>query len=251
MLSISKKIFSGFGFVLLICIGVSGLAGYNMLKLRDMIDYLKGNYTTAMLNSQELMANVHLSATSITELIRSLRNRDESISFYNSAKESAFARLENIDANLKDPFLKDAPNVIAFKQTTESNLFELFDLCDNYLMLQAGQDLNPASVTELLTAIRDKEIELTSKCRGLCETLSNYSRQMTQKNVSSMFDIMGYVVKLLPVVMLVFGFGFTMFISNGISRPLEKIVSSMSEAEKGHLNTRLSFDSHDEFQRVA
>lgn len=251
MLSISKKIFSGFGFVLLICIGVSGLAGYNMLKLRDMIDYLKGNYTTAMLNSQELMANVHLSATSITELIRSLRNRDESISFYNSAKESAFARLENIDANLKDPFLKDAPNVIAFKQTTESNLFELFDLCDNYLMLQADQDLNPASVTELLTAIRDKEIELTLKCRGLCETLSNYSRQMTQKNVSSMFDIMGYVVKLLPVVMLVFGFGFTMFISNGISRPLEKIVSSMSEAEKGHLNTRLSFDSHDEFQRVA
>ncbi len=251
MLSISKKIFSGFGFVLLICIGVSGLAGYNMLKLRDMIDYLKGNYTTAMLNSQELMANVHLSATSITELIRSLRNRDESISFYNSAKESAFARLENIDANLKDPFLKDAPNVIAFKQTTESNLFELFDLCDNYLMLQADQDLNPASVTELLTAIRDKEIELTLKCRGLCETLSNYSRQMTQKNVSSMFDIMGYVIKLLPVVMLVFGFGFTMFISNGISRPLEKIVSSMSEAEKGHLNTRLSFDSHDEFQRVA
>ncbi len=251
MLSISKKIFSGFGFVLLICIGVSGLAGYNMLKLRDMIDYLKGNYTTAMLNAQELMANVHLSATSITELIRSLRNRDESISFYNSAKESAFARLENIDANLKDPFLKDAPNVIAFKQTTESNLFELFDLCDNYLMQQAGQELNPASVTELLTAIRDKEIELTSKCRGLCETLSNYSRQMTQKNVSSMFDIMGYVVKLLPVVMLVFGFGFTMFISNGISRPLEKIVSSMSEAEKGHLNTRLSFDSHDEFQRVA
>jgi methyl-accepting chemotaxis protein len=251
MLSISKKIFSGFGFVLLICIGVSGLAGYNMLKLRDMIDYLKGNYTTAMLNSQELMANAHLSATSITELIRSLRNRDESISFYNSAKESAFARLENIDANLKDPFLKDAPNVIAFKQTTESNLFELFDLCDNYLMVPAGQELNPASVTELLTAIRDKEIELTLKCRGLCETLSNYSRQMTQKNVSSMFDIMGYVVKLLPVVMLVFGFGFTMFISNGISRPLEKIVSSMSEAEKGHLNTRLSFDSHDEFQRVA
>ncbi|GAB1353046.1 hypothetical protein MASR1M12_17790 [Erysipelotrichia bacterium] len=251
MLSISKKIFSGFGFVLLICIGVSGLAGYNMLKLRDMIDYLKGNYTTAMLNSQELMANAHLSATSITELIRSLRNRDESISFYNSAKESAFARLENIDANLKDPFLKDAPNVIAFKQTTESNLFELFDLCDNYLMVPAGQELNPASVTELLTAIRDKEIELTLKCRGLCETLSNYSRQVTQKNVSSMFDIMGYVVKLLPVVMLVFGFGFTMFISNGISRPLEKIVSSMSEAEKGHLNTRLSFDSHDEFQRVA
>ncbi len=251
MLSISKKIFSGFGFVLLICIGVSALAGFNMLKLRDIIDYLKGNYTTAMLNAQELMANVHLSATSVTELVRSLRNRDESLALYNSAKESAFARLDNIDANLKDPFLKNAPNVIAFKQTTESNLLELFDLGDNYLALPQGQELSIASSTELLAAIRDKEIELTSKCRSLCEALSSYSRLMTQRSIDSMFEIMGYVVKLFPIILLFFGIGFTMFISNGISRPLERIVSSMSEAEKGHLNTRLNFDSHDEFQRVA
>ncbi len=251
MLSISKKIFSGFGFVLLICIGVSALAGYNMLKLRDIIDYLKGNYTTAMLNAQELMANVHLSATSITELVRSLRNRDESLALYNSAKESAFSRLDNIDANLKDPFLKNAPNVIAFKQTTESNLLELYDLGDNYLARPPDQELSVASSSELLAAIRDKEIELTSKCRSLCEALSSYSRLMTQRSIDSMFDIMGYVVKLFPIILLFFGIGFTMFISNGISRPLERIVSSMSEAEKGHLNTRLNFDSHDEFQRVA
>lgn len=251
MLSISKKIFSGFGFVLLICIGVSALAGYNMLQLRDIIDYLKGNHTSAMLNAQELMANVHLSATSITELVRSLRNRDESIAFYNSAKESAFVRLENIDANLKDPFLSNAPNVIAFKQTTEANLFELYDLGDGYLALPPDQVLSDASSTELLTAIRDKEIELTSKCRSLCEALSSYSRLITQRSIDSMFAIMGYVVKLLPLILIIFGIGFTMFISNGISRPLEKIVISMSEAEKGHLNTRLNFDSHDEFQRVA
>lgn len=251
MLSISKKIFSGFGFILLICIGVSALAGYNMLILRDIIDYLKGNHTTAMLNSQELMANVHLSATSITELVRSLRNRDESIAMYNSAKESAFVRLESIDVNLKDPFLKNAPNVIAFKQTTEANLFELYDLGDRYLALPPDQELSAASSTELLTAIRDKEIELTSKCRSLCEALSSYSRLITQRSIDSMFSIMGYVVKLLPLVLIIFGIGFTMFISNGISRPLERIVISMSEAEKGHLNTRLNFDSHDEFQRVA
>ncbi len=251
MLSISRKIFSGFGFVLLICIGVSALAGYNMLKLRDIIDYLKGNYTTAMLNAQELMENVHLSATSITELVRSLRNRDESVALYNSAKESAFSRLDSIDANLKDPFLANAPNVIAFKQTTDSNLIELFDLGDNYLALPAGQEFTPASATELLTAVRDKEIELTLKCRSLCEALSSYSRLITQRSIDSMFEIMGYVVKLFPFILLIFGAGFTMFISNGISRPLERIVSSMSEAEKGHLNTRLNFESHDEFQRVA
>ena len=42
-----------------------------------------------------------------------------------------------------------------------------------------------------------------------------------------------------------------MFISTGISVPLEKIVEAMSEAEKGKLNFRLNFGGRDEFQRVA
>lgn len=251
MLSISKKILLGFIFILVICVGVSVLAGYNMLKLREVIDYLKGNYTTVMLDAQELMANVHLSATSITELVRSLRNRDELIALYTSAKDSAFVKLDSIDASIKDPFLKNAPSVIAFKQTTESNLIELFDLGDNYLAYTATLELPAASAASLLTAVRDKEIELTSKCRSLCEALSAYSRQITQRGIESMFAVMGYMVKLLPIVLFVFGIGFTMFISNGISRPLERITSSMSEAEKGHLNTRLIFDSHDEFQKLA
>lgn len=251
MLSISKKIFLGFVFILIICIGVSVLAGYNMVKLRDIVDYLKGNHTTVMLNAQELMANIHLSATSITDLVRSLRNRDELIALYNSAKGSSFVSFDSIDASLKDPFLKNDPSVIAFKQTTESNLFELFDLADNYLSLPPDTEFPAASAAALLTAVRDKEIELTSKCRSLCEALASYSRIVTQRSIESMFNIMGYIVRLLPIVLIVFGVGFTMFISNGISKPLERITLSMSEAEKGHLNTRLIFDSHDEFQRLA
>ena len=251
MLSISKKIFSGFAFMMIISIGVSSLAAINMLKLRDIIEYLKGNHTAAMLNAQELMANVHLAATSLSELIRSQRNRDEQLAFYNSAKESAFTRLDNIDTNLKDPFLENSPNVKAFKQTTASTLFDLFDLGDTYLKNATENQFQTASNSALLAAIRDKEIELTSKCRSLCEALTSYSRIITQRSIDSMFSIMEYFAKLLPLVLLIFGIGFTMFISNGISRPLEKMISSMSEAEKGHLNTRLSFDSHDEFQRLA
>lgn len=251
MSSISIKILSGLAFVLIICIGVSGLAVYNMVKLRNIIDYLKGNHTVAMLNSQELMANVHLSATYITDLVRSLRNRDELIALYNSTKESTFARLDNIEANLKDPFLKDASNVMALKEATESNLFELFDLGDKFITQSSVEELSTASITELLTSLRDKETNLTSKCQSLCKALSDYSKVVTQKSIESMFEIMGHIGKILPLVLIVFGIGFTMFISNGISRPLARIISSMSEAEKGHLNTRLNFDSQDEFQRLA
>ena len=251
MLSISKKILAGFLFILAIFIAVSALAGYNMLALREMVDYLKGNYTSAMLNSQELMANLHLASNSAAEIVRSPQNRDELINFYNSAKDGAFSRFESIDTNLKDTFLRGAPNVSAFKQTTESNMLELFDLADSFLALPAGTELSPASSSELLAAMRDKELELTQKCRNLCDALAKYSRSITQSSVDSIFTIMGYVTKILPVVILIFGIVFTMFISNGISRPLERIVSSMSEAEKGHLHTRLTFDSADEFQRVA
>jgi len=252
MLSISKKIFSGFIFILVICIGVSALAGYNMIKMRDIIDFLRGNHTTIMLHAQDLMSNVHLASTSITELMRAKRNREEQLALYYSAKENAFSKLDAIDANLKDPFLKNAPNVIAFKQTTESNLLELFDIGDLYIANSEKEEIPADSAAETLTSIRDKEIELTSKCQSLCKALSEFSSKViVQRNIDSMFMILGYIVRLLPIVLIVFGVGFTMFISNGISRPLEKIISSMSEAEKGHLNTRLSFDSHDEFQRLA
>jgi len=122
LLSISIKILAGFVFLLAIFLLVSGMASYYMLQLREMVDFLKGNYTSAMLNSQELMANLHLSANSAAEIIREPRTRDDHLPYYNSAKEGAFKSFDSIDANLKDSFLSGAPNVIAFKQTTESNI---------------------------------------------------------------------------------------------------------------------------------
>lgn len=251
MLSISKKIMSGFIFILIICIGVSALAGYNMIKLRDIIDFLKGNHTSALLNAQELMANIHLSATSITDMLKTSRNREDLMALYTSARESSFSRLDAIDENLKDLYLKGAPNVIAFKQTTEATLYEFFDISESYVNNPEKYEASNASISAMLTALRDKEFELTSKCRSLCETLSSYSRLTTTRSIDSMFAILWHIVRLLPIILIVFGVGFTMFISNGISRPLERIISSMSEAEKGHLNTRLTFDSNDEFQRLA
>jgi len=250
MLSISKKILAGFLFILAIFIAVSVLAGYNMLQLREIVDYLKGNYTTTMTKSLELIENLHLTVNSATDIISSPENREEFIVSYNSNMGTSRACLKSIEASIKDNFLRDAPNVNAAKQKTDSILSELSDTVDAYLALPEGSEFSPASTSEFLTSIRSLESELIEQCNKMCKEAMKTTLIM-QRNVDKMFNIMGYVVKILPVVILIFAIVFTLFISNGISRPLEHIVNSMSEAEKGHLHTRLTFASDDEFQRVA
>ncbi|MDN5278692.1 MAG: methyl-accepting chemotaxis protein [Clostridiales bacterium] len=251
MLSISKKIMSGFIFILIICVGVAGFAGYNMLELREIINFLKGAHTDILQSAQDLMGNIQISANSVTEIARNSPNKDELLALYDSSKETAFAKLKTIGDLTVDPFLKTAASLKSFQQTTESHLFELYDLADTYLNKPEHVELSLASKTELIATIREKEMEINAKCRSLSEALSRHSKVVTKRSIDTMFDIMGYIVKLFPIVLIAFSIGFTWFISNGISRPLEKIAFSMSEAEKGHLHTRLNFDSQDEFQRLA
>lgn len=251
MLSISKKILSGFVFILAVCTGVAGFAGYNMMTLRDMVDFLKGSHTDILLHAQELMGNIQISANSVTEIARGAPNVDELKALYDSSKESAFSRLKSIGDLTVDPFLKTAAGLIAFQKNTESHLFEMYDVADQYLERPPGTDPTPASLTHIISIIREKEMEINAKCRSLSEALSSHSKLVTKRSVDTMFDILGYIMKIVPFVIFAFGIGFFKFISNGISRPLEKIIESMREAEKGHLHTRLSFDSHDEFQRLA
>ncbi len=251
MFSISRKIMSGFLFILIICVGVAGFAGYNMLKLREIIDFLRGNHTDILLHAQELMGNIQISANSVTEIARGAQNADELVALYDSAKESAFARLKNISNLTSDPYLKTAASLKAFVDTTETNMFELYDNADRYLDRPENTEFSTASLTGMIAIVREKEMEINAKCRSLSEALSSHSKLVTKRSTDTMFDIMGYIVKLFPVILIAFAIGFSWFISNGISRPLESIISSMSEAEKGHLHTRLSFDTHDEFQRLA
>lgn len=250
MLSISTKILAGFLFILVIFLLIAGFAGYYVFQLRETVNFLKEKYTDAMINSQELMANLHLAANSASEIIRTPQNREDLLSYYNSAKEGAFKSFDLIDSSLKSPFLAEASNIIAFKQTTEGNLFELFDLTDGYLAMDPGVEFSMASSSELLSAIRDKEIELTLKCSSLCKALAKYTSSITRDSDET-YAMLSLLAKIIPGVILIFGIWFALFISNGISRPLERIVESMSEAEKGHLHTRLRFESSDEFERVA
>ena len=200
---------SGFLFILIICVGVAGFAGYNMLKLREIIDFLRGNHTDILLHAQELMGNIQISANSVTEIARGAQNADELVALYDSAKESAFARLKNISNLTSDPYLKTAASLRAFVDTTETNMFELFDNADRYLDRPENTEFSTASLTSMIAIVREKEMEINAKCRSLSEALSSHSKLVTKRSTDTMFDIMGYIVKLFPVILIAFAIGFS------------------------------------------
>lgn len=254
MLSISKKILSGFVLVLGLSMLLAGCAMFYMFKLREHIDFLKGNYTTAMLNAQELIAQIHQSAICLNDFIRSRidgdRNAEEIKDSYFSYKETAFNTLDMIGRNLDDVFLKGA-SVLSTKKTTETVLMSFFDFGDSIFQEVKTEGITREKIEESLKLVKEKEQDIDSKCQSLCSALANFSKSVVQRNVDNMFKFFYYIAGFILLALLLFCIGFTMFISTGISVPLEKIVEAMSEAEKGKLNFRLNFGGRDEFQRVA
>lgn len=252
MLSISKKIISGLVLILVLCGGFIGLATYYMFELKDNIDFLKGNYTDVFLSSQEIMNNIALSASQMVDIVvwgEELKDIEEVVKTYKDEQDKAYTSKDKIDGFLDNPFTKKASNIITFKKSTDSSLNEFFDLgeaivSNNTSSLGLGK-------AELLRDIRDKENAAISKLASLCSTLNDTSKSLIQRRVDDVIKIFNYITWAVGVSILVFCIFFTMFISNGISRPLGLLVDAMSEAEKGHLNARLNFGGKDEFQSVA
>ena len=58
MLSISKKIVLGFFLILAISVSIMGLFAYQANDNRNILEFLRGDYTTVMTYSQELNGRV-------------------------------------------------------------------------------------------------------------------------------------------------------------------------------------------------
>jgi methyl-accepting chemotaxis protein len=248
--SISKKILSGFACILIICIVVSTIAGVNINKLGEIIDFLRGTHTDVLINSQELMFNVHSLSTSINDIIKK-GSEKELLIVYETDKEKTNNSISALYESLKDPFLKRANETKSFLDSTQLNISELMATGNEIVESLKKAPLSPASQTELLTYVKEKEIEISSKAGSLGKSLAKRATYVIQRNIDFMFQMMKLIGKLLPVILILFGIGFYLFISKGISKPMEQLIKSMSEAEKGHLNTRLTFDTQDEFQGLA
>lgn len=252
MLSIGKKIISGFALVIALCVTVIGFAYYCMFQLRDRVDFLKGGYSTVMLTSLDLIDNIHTTATRLIDLLslgEDAKNRDEIIDYYKSSKNAAFECLDSIRRNFEEKSFRSISGIQNYVSNSDSAMIDLYDLGEN-IVSNSSEIANKDKET-LIASIREKQLGVTSKCRSLCEALVKFSRVSMQKSQEKMFSFIESAIMVTLVILLGFCFFFTMFIVKGIAKPLGQLVNSMSEAEKGHLDVRLDFGGRDEFQSVA
>jgi methyl-accepting chemotaxis protein len=249
MLSISKKIFIGFIILLLLGISVSIYAWLNIHKLRSYTVMYDTNYSKALLliNTLSESSRNMISLTIQQNLVSRRNNNDDLSNEFKAFKSDLENTAKELEVALSIPLLSPSKNFVPKLQNSQKDLVEalnlFFDLSSTHLLdLQESAELN--------RIIRDRETAYFMDIENLSNNLKVLPQRVTRE-INAMFDTINYVFKYAPVLVLIYGIFFSMFISNRISQPLEKIIKAMSEAEKGHLNTRLRFDSQDEFQRVS
>ncbi len=249
MLSISKKIFIGFIILLILGISMSIHAWLNMHKLRSYTVMYDSNYTKTLLtiNSISESSRSIVSHTIQQNLVSRRNNNDDLSNEFRAFKSDIENASKELESALSTPLLQSSKNYVPRLNNSQKELIEslslFYDLSPNHLMdLQESAELN--------RIIRDKEAAYFMDIENLSNNLRVLPQRVTRE-INSMFDNIHYVFKYAPFLVLIYGIFFSMFISNRISQPLEKIINAMSQAEKGHLNARLQFDSQDEFQRVS
>jgi methyl-accepting chemotaxis protein len=249
MLSISKKIFIGFIILLLLGISVSIYAWLNIHKLRSYTVMYDTNYSKALLliNTMSESSRNMISLTIQQNLVSRRNNNDDLSNEFRAFKSDLDNIIKELESALSIPLLAPSKNYVPRLQNSQKDLVEGLSL---FFALSSTHLLDLQESAELNRIIRDRETAYFMDIENLSNNLKVLPQRVTRE-INSMFDTINYVFKYSPLLVLIYGIFFSMFISNRISQPLEKIIKAMSEAEKGHLNTRLQFDSQDEFQRVS
>jgi len=249
MLSISKKIFIGFAVILLIGIGVAAYTGINMHRLRSYTIMYDSNYIKALFLINAISDSVRdqVSKAIQQNLISRKNNDEELLSNFKTFKNEFDSHIRDLGTSLSGNYFQSSQNYLPRIKTSQKNLLDSLSL---FYDLSPQEFLDLKTSAEINKSIRESENAFFIDMENLSNDLRTLPQRVTRE-INAMFVNAGYVFKLLPLFVLIYGIFFTMFISNRISQPLEKIIKAMSEAEKGHLNSRLRFDSHDEFQRVS
>ena len=215
--------------------------------------FFKDSSSSILLSAFHVSSDMNVATTSFKNIIKS-GITDELISNFNSSIDNARDKTDSVQKCFRSPILKKANNVKAFQRSVSNIIDSISEQGDKYfeLVKKSGENaISIASKAVLLDTIKENELDLNSKLSNMCESLVRYGKLYTKKNMDSMFKIMIWIARLLPVILILFGVGFTWFISTGISVPLDQISKAMSEAEKGHLQTRLNFESQDEFKLLS
>jgi len=247
--SISQKILFGFIFILVICIGAVFLNYFQLNRLKATIDYVQKSEIPVLTSVQGLAGDASLAGLSLLHICHQGKDADTEKTFQDS-KDRAMGDLETLKKESEQKMAKTAQSVVSsIIGETEESLNELFERSN--LILQTQFPISPASYTETATFIREHIEEIQDKTKKLGDLFKETETRRIEKDLENMFKILDWVSKILPIVLFLVGVGFTWFISTGITRPLEKIIRSMAEAERGMLETRIDLNTHDEFQKLA
>lgn len=247
-LSIGNKILGGFGFILLICISVVVMAKLNLDSLSRTINFLQLTQFPVLKKTHEMSGQFRLATNALLQICQQGKNADLEHG-YTGAKENCNNTFNAIQGDLKKSSGKSRDGVNKQFDDVKSIIDEVFSRDEE--ILAAQMPMTAASYTEFVQMVNDKFGQIQEKTEGIFSYYETSEGKRIQMEQSGMINKLDLLMKILPVFVILFGGGFTWFISTGIAGPLQKIIFCMAEAERGMLEVKLEVSSRDEFQKVA
>ena len=246
--SIKFKLASTF-LVILVLVSISiGLFYYNMYKLRNRIDLLKGNITDSMKYSQDIVVNVYQITGLLINYINSAdsgANLDELVNSLDNSKAQIDETIESLTKSLDG--IKNYKN--SRSKDIDRLRWELVDFGDS--IINKDESIKDKSKQDLINELNEKGFSLNNQCQTLCVDLTTFSKNNMQIEVNQIFNFVNSLSYVSLGVFLFICIYFILSLSKGISSPLTKLVIAMAEAEKGVLNVRLNVNRRkDEFKNV-
>lgn len=249
--SISKKILIGFFGVVIVCLLAVGFIGFTIMNIHSYFMLVQKRYLPLLDQFQSWASDVNIAGLVAMQLILQPSN-SELQKVLEDSTNRAKDNLQSARSYLSSDDLKKigGANFAQLIDESEELQDDLFNLCNDYIK-KATLIQNVKEIPKLLSNIREKLEKIQEQPKRMAETFRNSYAVIIQKEFESKINQIGWVIKLLPVIIVVFGVVFTVFISTSISGPLDKILHAMNQVEKGILETKIELNSSDEFGMVA
>lgn len=235
--------------ILAICITFVTITVFFFHRLRGNIEFLVKGQTPVLIELQLWSGDANQAGSALLQLL--MQGYDSELErLFNVSSETAEDSMSKLQKNINKNFEKKTAQVILGRITPgEESMNDLF---------QKGRELFMKKVK----ALEITDATLTAEIHRWLESINNTSKSVgkyfqeteskrIELDVKRFFDLLDKAKLIFPALLIILGIIFTFLISTGISGPLNKLMHTMGEAEKGNLETRLDLFSKDEFQNLA
>ncbi|MBF0407980.1 MAG: HAMP domain-containing protein [Candidatus Riflebacteria bacterium] len=246
--SISKKILSGFIFILVMCIAVVMTGNYQLSKLQKNIEFFQKLEIPQLKSFQKITYYTNVSASLLIQIYQQGKTPELEENFQ-SARQNAETIADDASNDLREYQDKEISDLKSEVALIQENVHAFFESADNYL--GKGLPLASATYQEAFLSIKTRLEDMQESFDKVDSCFKAVENSRMKYELQNVIGKLGKLMQFLPIVIIIFGVVFTFFISSGISKPLEKISAAMAAAERGMLETRIIIDSTDEFGKLA